>query len=93
MREAVTTVIEADGGWHVADGNGVAIAGPFKTNADAWRWIDRQSGEAVSRSESVSSWIMSRIGVDDRTGMVPRLKRQSVRDRLRKRRRMWSERR
>jgi hypothetical protein len=32
------------------------IAGPFPTNAEAWRWADRYEGEPVSRSEQTSQW-------------------------------------
>ena len=31
-----------------------------ESNAAAWRWIDRQSGEPISRKEAVSAWIMSK---------------------------------
>jgi hypothetical protein len=43
--------------WQVIDDTGTVIAGPFKTNAAAWRWIDRQNGEPISRSEDVGEWI------------------------------------
>jgi hypothetical protein len=33
------------------------ILGWFGTNAAAWRWIDRQTGSPISRSEAVSDWI------------------------------------
>jgi hypothetical protein len=58
-------VIEADGVHHVADDDGKVIAGPFESNAAAWRWIDRRSGEPISRKEATSSWFMSKIGTDD----------------------------
>jgi hypothetical protein len=29
----------------------------FTTNAAAWRWIDRQEGEVISRAENVSEWV------------------------------------
>jgi hypothetical protein len=81
---AMMTVIEIEEAWHVADGAGATIAGPFKSNAEAWRYFDRQSGDPVSRGEAVSSWIMSRAGTDDRQAVLPKLKRPSVRDRLRR---------
>src|SRR5262249_37305326 len=40
--------------WQVIDSTGNVLAGPFKTNAAAWRWIDRQNGEPISRSEGHS---------------------------------------
>ena len=38
------TVIEINGAWHVTDASGQTV-GPFASNAAAWRWVDRQSGE------------------------------------------------
>lgn len=37
------------------------IAGPFKTNGEAWRWIDRQEGEPVSRSEKTTEWVFGQM--------------------------------
>jgi hypothetical protein len=31
------------------------LIGPFKSNADAWRWINKCEGYPVSRPESVPS--------------------------------------
>ena len=33
------------------------IAGPFNTHRAAWRWIDRNEGHPVSRSESLGIFI------------------------------------
>lgn len=33
----------------------------FDTNAQAWRWIDRQENQPVSRAENVSDWIAGKI--------------------------------
>jgi hypothetical protein len=33
------------------------LAGPFETNAEAWRWLDRHEGSPVSRSEQVGEWM------------------------------------
>lgn len=30
--------------------------GPFKTNAKAWRWIDRQMNEPVNRKQDAHDW-------------------------------------
>lgn len=38
-----------DGRWRVGDK-------VFATNAKAWRWIDREENEPVSRAEDVSDW-------------------------------------
>lgn len=42
-----------DGTWGVYRGprGKVAIAGPFATNAEAWRWIDQRNGSPKSKSE------------------------------------------
>jgi hypothetical protein len=49
------TVEQRDDGWFVVEDARV-IGGPFVTNAQAWRWIDRNAGLPVSRSESVADW-------------------------------------
>ncbi|NTH65295.1 hypothetical protein G6L33_15665 [Agrobacterium rhizogenes] len=33
------------------------IAGPFHKKADAWRRIDPQTGEPISRSEKTAEWV------------------------------------
>jgi hypothetical protein len=78
------TVVESERGWDVVDDAGAVLAS-FPTNAQAWRYVDRHSGEPISRSEDVSSWIMSRIGTDNRQGRVPHPRGLSVRERLRRR--------
>jgi hypothetical protein len=47
-------------GWAVVDGFGRVLADGFKSNASAWRWIDRQAGDPISRAEGVSEWIWSK---------------------------------
>ena len=37
------------GGWCVVDDHGDDVAGPFASNADAWRWFDRLTDEEVIR--------------------------------------------
>jgi hypothetical protein len=32
------------------------LAGPFETHAEAWRWIDRHDGQAISPHENRSQW-------------------------------------
>lgn len=46
--------------WVVMDGE-KRLAGPFQTNAEAWRWIDRQFGSPISPSEKKTEWIASKI--------------------------------
>ena len=50
--------VEELGQWVVVTASGQRHS--FPTNAAAWRWIDRQEGETVSRSEAVSEWIWSK---------------------------------
>lgn len=50
----------ADGRWRVGDQ-------VFETNAQAWRWIDRQSNEPVSRSEDTGDWAFNKM-VSDKYG-------------------------
>lgn len=69
-------VVQSAAGWDVVDADGTVLAS-FATRA----------GMALPRGESVANWIMSRAGTDDRQGIVPKLKRPSVRDRLRRKRR------
>jgi hypothetical protein len=47
-----------DGTWGVYRGpqGTVDIAGPFATMAEAWRWIDRHTGDPISRVEQTSQW-------------------------------------
>jgi len=52
------TVTETREGWSVVAA-GVVLR-TFETNAAAWRWIDRQEGEPISRAEVVSDWIASK---------------------------------
>jgi hypothetical protein len=40
-------VVEIDQGWIVVDQTGRRLSGPFGSNADAWRWLDRNSYTAV----------------------------------------------
>lgn len=42
-------------------GTGSILAGPFETQAEAWRWIDRHSGEPISPAEKKSDWIVGKI--------------------------------
>lgn len=45
----MTGPIEKDGKWWVEDKS-------FKTNEAAWRYIDKQNNEAMSRSAAAHSW-------------------------------------
>lgn len=51
----MTAVRTDDGRWQVVAGGNV-LAGPFETMAEAWRWIDRQSGQPLNKSEDRAQW-------------------------------------
>jgi hypothetical protein len=53
------TVTTSGTGWAVVRGKQVVREG-FATNAAAWRWLDRQMGDPISRQESVAEWIWSK---------------------------------
>jgi hypothetical protein len=50
-----TVVVRHDNNWFLED-QGKRIAGPFQTNAEAWRALDRHEGDPVSRSEQTGQW-------------------------------------
>lgn len=50
---------QEDGSWIVGDK-------VFATNAAAWRWIDRQNNEPVSRSEDVGDWVFNKMANEGR---------------------------
>lgn len=52
---------QPDGKYYVLN-RGNVIAGPFDTNSEAWRRLDRLTGDPISRSEKVSEWINDKIG-------------------------------
>jgi hypothetical protein len=49
----MTTVIETSNGWAVLRERHV-LADGFRSNSAAWRWIDCQNGEPISRAEHVA---------------------------------------
>ena len=51
----MTTVIETSNGWAVVrERDRHVLADGFRTNSAAWRWIDCQDGETISRAEHVA---------------------------------------
>lgn len=59
------TVIEVfTDNWGVQD-DGLLIASGFRTNAEAWRWIDRHQGEPVSKAEDTADWIAQKHQISD----------------------------
>lgn len=55
-----TAIRTGDGRWQVVAG-GTVKAGPFRTMAEAWRWIDRHSGEPISPAEKRSDWSINKV--------------------------------
>lgn len=44
------TVVETPAGWGI-DSGGKMIAGPFKTNAEAWKWLDERDSQSSEMDE------------------------------------------
>ena len=57
----MTASRQADGRYVVLGDDGATIAGPFDTNSEAWRWIDRQEDEPVSKSEAKTDAFLERM--------------------------------
>lgn len=55
----MTAIQDGNGKWVVAN-RGSVLAGPFETSSEAWRWIDRYTGDPVSRSEKTAEWAWDR---------------------------------
>ncbi|CAN7600293.1 hypothetical protein LJR234_004642 [Mesorhizobium amorphae] len=68
------TVIEGGGGFVVVDG-GETLAGPFATNAEAWRAADRLEGSPISPAEKRADWISTKILSSGPAPIDPREKR------------------
>ena len=49
-------VVQTPEGWVVMR-NSEIVDGPFATNGEAWRALDRRTGDPVSRSEKTSEWL------------------------------------
>jgi hypothetical protein len=52
------TVVQTPAGWIVTHSatSKTVLAGPFATMAEGWRWIDRRTGEPISKREDRSQW-------------------------------------
>ena len=35
--------------------------GPFSTNAEAWRWIERCEGQPISKAEARGEWVLEQM--------------------------------
>ena len=53
------TPTQKDGKWFV-ESRAQEVDGPFDTNAEAWRWIDRQEGQPISQAEKRAEWIFAK---------------------------------
>ncbi|MBV2144423.1 hypothetical protein KUG47_13055 [Falsochrobactrum sp. TDYN1] len=51
---------QPDGKYLVMNGGNV-VAGPFDTNSEAWRALDRLSGQSVSKAEDTSEWVWNKM--------------------------------
>lgn len=47
------------GDWFVRSDEEGLVAGPFDTNAQAWRWIDKNTNEPHNRKEAAHDWSAS----------------------------------
>jgi hypothetical protein len=45
------------GEWAVTDDAGTVIADGFTSNAAAWRYVDRQTCQPVSKREDTADWV------------------------------------
>lgn len=54
-------VVSAPDGHVVVNHAGKILAGPFPTNAAAWRALDRMSGDPISPAEKRADWGASRV--------------------------------
>lgn len=55
------TPVFIDREWFVCDGKKKRIAGPFDSNARAWRWIDQRNHEPHNRNEAAHDWSAMQI--------------------------------
>lgn len=66
------TVVQAvDGGWIIISREKI-LAGPFLTNAEAWRAADRLEGEPTSPAENRADWIANKILSSGPAPIVPK---------------------
>lgn len=56
-RSPVTVFQGTDGKWYIHDDDGTITNGPFPTNAEAWRFIDRITGQPTTKREDTVDWI------------------------------------
>jgi hypothetical protein len=52
------TIEHADDGWWLVEGE--RRQGPYGSNAEAWRALDRMEGQPLNRAESVTDWRLQR---------------------------------
>ncbi len=52
----MSAILLPSGKWAVVDASGAVLADDFASNAEAWRWIERRTGEPVSAAEKRSQF-------------------------------------
>ncbi|WP_434723063.1 hypothetical protein [Mesorhizobium sp. RIZ17] len=72
------TVIEGEGGFVVV-ADAQTVAGPYPTNADAWRALDRLEGDPISPAEKRADWISNKILSSGQALIFPRQSRKEKR--------------
>ena len=53
------TIVRTDAGWVVQAGDLRVLAGPFATNSEAWRALDRIERLPTSPQEDKTDWLWS----------------------------------
>lgn len=51
------TIVQTDAGWVVQAPDLRIVAGPFTTNAEAWRALDRIERQPASPQEEKTDWL------------------------------------
>lgn len=54
------SIVQIDSGWIVQCGQGAVLAGPFATNAEAWRALDRLERQPISPQEKLVDFLWER---------------------------------
>lgn len=55
----MTAIQDENRKWLVVNGAKM-LAGPFETSSEAWRWIDRYTGQPLNKSEKTAEWAWDR---------------------------------
>jgi hypothetical protein len=74
----------SDGHFQITDDDGHFMAGPYETNAEAWRAFDRIAGEPISPTEKKTDWIVGQILSSGPMPIVPKKRTKAQRKRDKK---------